>query len=67
MALLGLGFVWNGWFLWAVLVALLGQQRTPLLNEVSPLRGPWRALAVLGLVVFVLVFTPIPISEVVVP
>jgi len=48
-------------------VALLGQQRSPLLNEVSPLRGPWRALAVLGLVVFVLVFTPIPISEVVVP
>ena len=67
VALLGLGFLWNGWFLWAVLVAVLGQQRSPLLNEVSPLRGSWRLLAVLGLVVFALVFTPIPISEVVVP
>lgn len=67
VALLGLGFLWSGWFLWAVLVALLGQQRSPLLNEVSPLTGRWRTLAVVGLVVFVLVFTPVPIAEVVVP
>ncbi len=67
VALLGLGFLWSGWFLWAVLVALLGQGRSPLLNEVTPLRGPWRALAVLGLVVFALVFTPVPIIEVVTP
>lgn len=67
VALLGLGFLWSGWFLWAVLVALLGQQRSPLLNEVSPLSGRWRALAICGLVVFVLVFTPVPITEVVVP
>jgi Zn-dependent protease len=66
-ALLGLGFLWSGWFLWAVLIAVLGQQRSPLLNEVSPLSGRWRALAVLGLIVFVLVFTPVPISETVVP
>jgi len=61
VALLGLGFLWSGWFLWAVIVAVLGQQHSPLLNEITPLRGPWRALAVLGLVVFVLVFTPMPI------
>lgn len=67
VALLGLGFLWNGWFLWAVLVAVLGQQRSPLLNEVTPLDGRWRALAVLGLVVFALVFTPVPISEMVAP
>lgn len=65
--LLGLGFLWSGWFLWAVLVAVLGQQRSPLLNEVTPLRGRWRWLAVFGLVVFALVFTPIPIVEVVTP
>ncbi len=67
VALIGLGFLWSGWFLWAVLVALLGQQRSPLLNEVSPLQGPWRALAVVGLVVFALVFTPVPITMSVVP
>jgi membrane-associated protease RseP (regulator of RpoE activity) len=64
VALLGLGFVWSGWFLWAVIVALLAQQRSPLLNEVTPLRGRWRALALLGLIVFALVFTPVPVTEV---
>lgn len=63
VVLLGMGFLWSGWFLWAVIVALLGQQRSTLLNEVSPLRGPWRLLAVLGIVVFILVFTPRPITE----
>lgn len=67
VGLLALGFLWSGWFLWAVLIAVLGQARSPLLNEVTPLRGPWRALAVLGLVVFALVFTPVPITEVIVP
>ena len=65
--LLGLGFLWSGWFLWAVLVAVLGQRHSPLLNEVSPLRGPWRALAVLGIVVFALVFTPVPFTISVLP
>lgn len=67
VALLGLGFLWNGWFLWAVMVALLAQQRSPLLNELTPLRGRWRLLALLGLLVFLLVFTPVPITEVVRP
>jgi membrane-associated protease RseP (regulator of RpoE activity) len=67
VGLLALGFLWSGWFLWAVIVALLGQARSPLLNEVTPLDGRWRLLAMLGIVVFVLVFTPMPISEVVTP
>lgn len=60
--LLAMGFLWSGWFLWAVLVALLGRARAPLRNEVTPLEGSWRALALLGLLVFVLVFTPVPIT-----
>jgi membrane-associated protease RseP (regulator of RpoE activity) len=67
VVLLAMGFLWSGWFLWAVIVALLGQSRSPLLNEVTPLHGRWRMLALLGLVVFALVFAPIPIGEVVVP
>jgi membrane-associated protease RseP (regulator of RpoE activity) len=67
VVLLGLGFLWNGWFLWAVLIALLAQGHSPLLNEVTPLRGPWRLLALLGLVVFALVFTPVPITMAVNP
>jgi membrane-associated protease RseP (regulator of RpoE activity) len=67
VALLGMGFLWSGWFLWAVIVALIGQQHSPLLNEVTPLEGPWLALAVIGLVVFVLVFTPVPITVSTIP
>lgn len=62
VALLGLGFLWSGWFIWAVMVALIGQQRSPLRNEISPLEGPWRWLAYLGLLTFILVFTPVPIT-----
>lgn len=62
VVLLGLGFLWSGWFLWAVIVALLGQRHSPLLNEVTPLRGGWRLLAVFGLIVFALVFMPAPIT-----
>jgi Zn-dependent protease len=57
-----LGFQWNGWFLWAIIIALFGLQRTPLLDEVTPLRGTWRLLALLGLLVFAITFTPVPIS-----
>ncbi|PDV96595.1 site-2 protease family protein [Candidatus Chloroploca asiatica] len=67
VVLLALGFLWSGWFLWAVIVALLGQNRSPLLNEVTPLQGSWRLLALLGLVVFALVFTPMPITDVIMP
>ncbi len=62
VALLGMGFFWSGWFLWAVIVALMGQQHSPLLNEVTPLEGQWLTLAIIGLVVFFLVFTPVPIT-----
>jgi membrane-associated protease RseP (regulator of RpoE activity) len=67
VGLLAMGFIWSGWFLWAVIVALLGQSRSPLLNEVTPLDERWRMLAIVGLVVFILVFTPAPISEMVMP
>jgi len=57
-----MGFFWSGWWLWAVLITVLGQQSAPVLNDLTPLTSRLRLLAVLGLVVFVLVFTPIPIT-----
>ncbi len=59
--LLALGFQWNGWFLWAILIVLLGQQRAPLLNDVTPLDARLRLIAILGIVLFALVFTPTPL------
>jgi membrane-associated protease RseP (regulator of RpoE activity) len=60
--LLAMGFLWSGWFLWAVLITLLGRQRAPLLNEVTPLDNRFRILAIAGLIIFVLVFTPTPLT-----
>lgn len=60
--LLVMGFLWSGWFLWAILIMLLGQQRAPLLNELTPLDRRMQVLAIVGLVVFVLVFMPTPLK-----
>jgi membrane-associated protease RseP (regulator of RpoE activity) len=63
--LLVLGFVyWPGWFLWATLIIIFGQQRAPLLNELVTLDTRQRVIAALGLVIFILVFTPAPITEI---
>lgn len=60
--LLLLGFLWVGWFLWAALIIVFGQQRAPLRNELVPLDNRQRMLAMLGLVLFILVFTPAPLT-----
>lgn len=60
--LVAMGFIWEGWFVWALLIMLLGQRRAPLLNEVTPLDRRMQLLAILGLIVFVLVFVPRPIT-----
>lgn len=62
LLLLAMGFLWSGWFLWALLIVVFGQQRAPLLNELTPLNRPLRLIAVLGLVIFILVFTPTPLT-----
>ncbi len=61
LALVAMGFLWGGWFIWALLIVLFGQQRAPLLNEVTPLDTRMRLLAVAGLIIFVLVFVPRPL------
>jgi membrane-associated protease RseP (regulator of RpoE activity) len=62
VALIILGTVWSGWWLWAFLIFLLGRSHAEPLDQITPLDSRRKALAVFGLVVFVLVFTPIPLS-----
>jgi len=59
-ALVALGFVWQGWFLWAALLFLFSQRRTLLLDEITDLDTPRQLLAVLMILLFLLTFVPIP-------
>jgi membrane-associated protease RseP (regulator of RpoE activity) len=61
IALLALGFVWEGWFIWAALIFLLGRTYAQPLDEITPLDGKRKALAILGLILFVLLFIPVPL------
>jgi membrane-associated protease RseP (regulator of RpoE activity) len=61
VGLILLGFVWSGWFIWAVLIFLLGRTYARPRDEITPLDPRRRALAIFGLIVFVLVFIPVPL------
>ncbi len=59
--LVGLGFFWPGWFLWAGLIYFLGRTHAEPLDQITELDPRRKALAVLALVLFLLVITPIPL------
>jgi membrane-associated protease RseP (regulator of RpoE activity) len=62
IALVALSFVYTGWLLWALLIFLLGRYHAEPLDEITPLDPKRRALAVLGVIIFILVFMPVPFS-----
>jgi len=57
-----LGFFWSGWWLWAFLLFWLGRVNADTLDQITPLDSRRRMVAVLVIVLFVLVFTPVPFS-----
>ncbi len=59
--LLLLGLIWQGWWLWAVLIFILGRVHAEPLDQITQLDRRRKYMAVLGLIIFVLVFTPIPL------
>jgi membrane-associated protease RseP (regulator of RpoE activity) len=56
-----LGFFWNGWWLWAFLIFLLGRSHAEPLDQITPLDPSRKALAVLMLVIFLLILMPVPL------
>jgi len=64
IALALLGLVWPGWWLWAFLIFLLGRSHAEPLDQITALDPQRQAVAVLGLVIFILVFTPVPLLAV---
>lgn len=61
--LIGLGFFWNGWWLWAALIYFLfGRAHAEPLDQITELDPARRLLAIATLIIFVLVITPIPLT-----
>jgi membrane-associated protease RseP (regulator of RpoE activity) len=56
-----LGFFWSGWWLWAALIFFMGRVYAEPLDQITPLDGKRKALAILALIIFLLVFTPVPL------
>jgi membrane-associated protease RseP (regulator of RpoE activity) len=58
-----LGFVWSGWWLWALLIFFLGRLYAEPLDQITRLDPPRVAVAVFGIILFFLVFTPVPLVQ----
>jgi membrane-associated protease RseP (regulator of RpoE activity) len=55
-----LGIFWSGWWLWAVLLFWLGRVNAEPLDQITPLDPTRRLIALAMIIVFVLVFMPVP-------
>jgi membrane-associated protease RseP (regulator of RpoE activity) len=60
--LLVMGLFWTGWFIWAALIFLLGRTHAEPLDLITELDPRRKVLALVMLVVFILVFTPVPFT-----
>ena len=60
--IIGLGFVYSGWWFWAAILFLFGRVYAEPADQITPLDNKRKILAILGLVIFLLVFIPVPIT-----
>ena len=56
-----LGFAWNGWWFWAVLLFFLNRAPSQVYDEITILDQKRKMIAVLMLIIFILVFIPVPL------
>lgn len=57
-----LGFFWSGWWLWVFLILMLGSSHAQPLDQITKLDTGRTALAIIGLIIFILVFVPVPLQ-----
>lgn len=59
--LIYLGFQWPGWFVWGVLlISLFGLRHPQPLDHLTPLDRNRKILGIIGIIIFILSFTPVP-------
>lgn len=58
--MLALGFIWNGWWLWAGLIFFLGRAQAEPLDQITRLNASRKLVALFTLIIFLLVLTPVP-------
>ncbi len=63
LVLVALGFVWSGWWLWAALIFFLGRIYAEPLDQITQLDPKRKAVAWLGILIFFLVFSPVPLVQ----
>ena len=59
-----LGFLWSGWWLWAFMILLLGNRYAEPLDEITELDPRRKIIARIGLVLFFLIFMPVPLISI---
>jgi membrane-associated protease RseP (regulator of RpoE activity) len=65
-ALIGLGFLWPGWWMWSLIVTVLGVRHPPVIDEDRALDRRRRLIGWLAFAIFALSFAPVPV-EIVLP
>ncbi len=63
-ALVLLGLFWNGWWIWALLVFTLGRQYAEPLDQITELDPIRRMVAWFAILLFILVFIPVPLLSI---
>jgi membrane-associated protease RseP (regulator of RpoE activity) len=58
------GLYWPGWWLWCVILLILGFRHPPIWDEQTPLDRNRKLLALFALLIFALTFMPVPIQEI---
>lgn len=62
LALALCGFLWFGWFIWSVIVLIIGLRHPPVQNESLQLNRSDRRIAWITLLIFLLSFMPVPLD-----
>lgn len=54
-------FLWQGWFIWAAIVAIFGFRHPPLIDELTPLTNQEKKIGLICIAIFVITFIPSPV------